>query len=417
MLRGARDADGGRTVNGAFGGGEQVVRLPAHPSGRYPGTAATGRYGERVADPLDDFYAIIPAGGIGSRLWPLSRADAPKFLHDLTGSGTSLLRQTWDRLAPLSGDQRIMVVTGRAHRVAVESQLPGIHDHNVVLESEPKDSTAAIGLAAAILRRREPDVVIGSFAADHVIGDARGFRRSVREAVLAARAGYVTTIGITPSEPAIGFGYIHAGDSLGIDTAPRAHAVLDFVEKPDLDTATGYLADGSYLWNAGMFIARADVLLAEIGRNEPDLLAGIEELAAAWDTSSRGAVVDAIWPGLKKIAIDYSVAEPAAAAGRLAVVPGDFDWDDVGDFASLAKLQSGGRTNNLAVLGDNARILADSSSGIVVAHSQRLISLIGVEDIVVVDTPDALLVTTSANAQRVKGVVDALKISGRDDVL
>jgi len=166
-----------------------------------------------------------------------------------------------------------------------------------------------------------------------------------------------------------------------------------------------------------MFISRADVLLAEIGRNEPELLAGIEELAAAWDTSARGIVVDRIWPSLKKIAIDYTVAEPAAAAGRMAVVPGDFDWDDVGDFASLAKLQSGGRKNNLAVLGDNARILADSASGIVVSQSNRLISLIGVEDIVVVDTPDALLVTTSANAQRVKGVVDALKISGRDDVL
>ncbi|MGU3410029.1 mannose-1-phosphate guanylyltransferase [Microbacterium sp. M1A1_1b] len=370
-----------------------------------------------MAAPLDDFYAIIPAGGIGSRLWPLSRADAPKFLHDLTGSGTSLLRQTWDRLEPLAGADRIMVVTGRAHRVAVESQLPGVPDHNIVLESEPKDSTAAIGLAAAILHRREPDVVIGSFAADHVIGDARGFRRSVAEAVAAARAGYVTTIGITPSEPAIGFGYIHVGDSLGIESAPQAHTVRSFVEKPDLETATGYLDDGNYLWNAGMFISRADVLLAEIGRNEPKLLAGIEELAAAWDTSARGAVVDAVWPELKKIAIDYSVAEPAAAAGRLAVVPGDFDWDDVGDFASLAKLQSGGLANHLAVLGDGARILADSSSGIVVSHSQRLISLIGVDDIVVVDTPDALLVTTSANAQRVKGVVDALKISGRDDVL
>lgn len=386
--------------------------------GDHPGSARRDRYGERVADALEDFYAIIPAGGIGSRLWPLSRADAPKFLHDLTGSGTSLLRQTWDRLAPLAGDQRIMVVTGRAHRVAVESQLPGVEDHNVVLESEPKDSTAAIGLAAAILVRREPDVVIGSFAADHVIGDARGFRRSVREAVAVARAGYVTTIGITPTEPAIGFGYINA-DTAGLDIegAPTAHAVKSFVEKPDLDTARSYVEQGNYLWNAGMFIARADVLLAEIGRTKPELLAGINELADAWDTSARGAVVDAVWPLLEKIAIDYTVAEPAAAAGRMAVVPGDFDWDDVGDFASLAKLQSGGRPNNLAVLGDGARILADSSSGIVISHSQRLISLIGVEDIVVVDTPDALLVTTSANAQRVKGVVDALKISGRGDVL
>src|SRR3954447_6395858 len=135
--------------------------------------------------PLDRFYSIIPAGGIGSRLWPLSRADAPKFLHDLTGSGSSLLRGTWDRLAPLAGEDRIMVVTGRAHRAAVEEQLPDLEDKNVVLESEPRDSTAAIGLAAAILERREPGVIIGSFAADHVIRNQPLFASTVREAVAA----------------------------------------------------------------------------------------------------------------------------------------------------------------------------------------------------------------------------------------
>ena len=162
-----------------------------------------------------------------------------------------------------------------------------------------------------------------------------------------------------------------------------------------------------------MFVSRADVLLEQLGKSEPELLAGLTELAAAWDTPRRGAVVDKVWPRLKKIAIDYTVAEPAAAAGRLAVVPGDFDWDDVGDFAAIAKLNSGGRKANLAILGENARVLADASSGIVVSQSGRLISLVGVTDIVVVDTPDALLVTTTANAQRVKAVVDALKLSGR----
>src|SRR4051812_7949195 len=166
---------------------------------------------------LDRFYSVIPAGGIGSRLWPLSRADAPKFLHDLTGSGTTLLRATWERLAPISGPQRVMIVTGRAHRAAVEEQIPELADANVVLESEPKDSSAAIGLAAAILRRREPDVIIGSFAADHVITDNRGFRRAVQQAVAAADAGYIATIGITPTEAAIGFGYIECGADLGID--------------------------------------------------------------------------------------------------------------------------------------------------------------------------------------------------------
>jgi mannose-1-phosphate guanylyltransferase len=366
---------------------------------------------------IPGFYAVIPAGGIGSRLWPLSRADAPKFLHDLTGSGQTLLRDTWDRLAPLAGADRIMVVTGRAHRAAVEAQLPELEDLNVVLESEPKDSSAAIGLAAAILLRREPDVVIGSFAADHVIRDTRAFRRAVQESVAAASAGYIATIGITPTEPAVGFGYIHCGEPLTIEGAPHAVAVQSFVEKPDLATAQTYVADGMHLWNGGMFISRADVLLEEIGRSNPTLLAGLTELAEAWDTPRRGAVVDKVWPGLTKIAIDYTVAEPAAAAGRLAVIPGDFDWDDVGDFASIAKLHSGGRKSDLAILGENARVLADASTGVVISGSGRLISLIGVTDIVVVDTPDALLVTTTANAQRVKSVVDALKVSGRDDVL
>jgi mannose-1-phosphate guanylyltransferase len=367
--------------------------------------------------PLERFYSVIPAGGIGSRLWPLSRADAPKFLHDLTGSGQTLLRDTWDRLVPLSGEQRVMVVTGRAHRAAVEQQLPELADLNVVLESEPKESSAAIGLAAAILVRREPDVIIGSFAADNVIKDQRGFRRSVVEAVALADAGYIATIGMNPTEPAIGFGYIHCGKPLDIAGAPSALYVDKFVEKPDLATAKGYLKDGNYLWNAGMFISRADVLLEQLGKEQPELLAGLNQLADAWDTPQRGAVVDKVWPGLAKIAIDYTVAEPAAAAGRLAVVPGDFDWDDVGDFAAIGKLHSGGRKKDLAILGENARVLADSSSGVVISQTGRLISLIGVNDIVVVDTSDALLVTTTANAQRVKSVVDALKLSGRNDVL
>ncbi|MDQ4138116.1 MAG: sugar phosphate nucleotidyltransferase [Actinomycetota bacterium] len=366
---------------------------------------------------VERFYSVIPAGGIGSRLWPLSRAAAPKFLHDLTGSGQTLLRDTWNRLAPICGPQRIMVVTGRAHRAAVEEQLPELRDENVVLESEGKDSSAAIGLAAAILEHREPGVIIGSFAADHVISDNRRFHQSVVEAIAVADQGWIATIGIQPTEPAIGFGYIRAGDPIDVPGAPNALAAEGFVEKPDLATAREYLSSGRYLWNAGMFIARADRLLEQLGKTQPQLLAGLLELAEAWDTPHRGAVVDKVWPTIAKIAIDYSVAEPSAKEGVLAVVPGDFAWDDVGDFSSLAKLQSGGRKSDLAILGENARVLADSSSGIVVSETGRLISLIGVDNIVVVDTPDALLVTTSEHAQRVKAVVDALKVSGRTEVL
>jgi mannose-1-phosphate guanylyltransferase len=367
---------------------------------------------------IDDFHAVIPAGGIGSRLWPLSRADAPKFLHDLTGSGHSLLRDTWDRLEPLAGPDRIAVVTGRAHRAAVEGQLPGIPDANVFLESEPRESAAAIGLAAAILHRRNPDVIIGSFSADHVIRGTQVFEWAVQQAVQVARQGYIVTIGIPPTEPSVGFGYIKRAAEIVVEGAPEASLVERFVEKPDLATAKEYVADRDYLWNAGMFIAKASVLLDELAESEPELHAGLLELAEAWDDrDQRGPAVDRIWPGLKKIAIDYAVAEPAAERGRLAVIPGHFDWDDVGDFASLTKLINHGRKNDLAVLGPRARVLSDAASGILVSQTSRVISLVGVKDIVVVDTEDALLVTTIEHAQRVKGVVESLKLTGRGDVL
>ncbi|MBP2437527.1 mannose-1-phosphate guanylyltransferase [Microbacterium amylolyticum] len=370
-----------------------------------------------MSQPIDDFFAVIPAGGIGSRLWPLSRAESPKFLHDLTGEGSSLLRTTWDRLLPLAGPGRISVVTGRAHGDKVEESLGDIDLANVFIEQEPRDSAAAIGLAAAILERRHPGVIIGSFAADHVIKRQRVFEFTVRQAVAAAREGYIATIGIQPSEPAVGFGYIKTGQELIIDEAPMAALVERFVEKPDLETARQYFADRSYLWNAGMFISRADVLLEELRINEPELHDGLVEIAAAWDTDARDEVVDRVWPTLKKIAIDYAVAEPAADKGRLAVIPGQFDWDDVGDFASLWTLISGGVRDGVTVLGENTNVLSDDASALVVSQTDRVVALIGVENVIVVDTPDALLVTTPEHAQRVKSAVNALHDRGQDDVL
>lgn len=374
-------------------------------------------YASGMTSALDRFYGVIPAGGIGSRLWPLSRQNAPKFLHDLTGSGETLLRATWQRLVPLVGDKRIMVVTGVSHDAAVREQLPELDDENIVLESGGRDSTAAIGLAAAILVRREPDVIIGSFHADHVIKDLARFRSAVKEAVQVADHGFIATVGIEPSEPATGFGYIRMGDELELPRVRTARRVVSFTEKPSLATAKKYLASDDYVWNAGMFIARADRLLEEIGKSEPELLDGITEIAEAWETPDRDRVTRRVWPTLKKIAIDYSVAEPAAAAGHLAVIPGYFRWTDVGDFASIAKLHSDGRPNNLAILGEGARVLSDSSSGVVVSSTGRVISLVGLKNIVVVDTPDALLVTTTDKAQQVKQTVDTLKGSGHESVL
>ena len=358
------------------------------------------------------FFAVIPAGGIGSRLWPLSRAAAPKFLHDLTGSGQTLLQDTWDRLLPIAKD-RTMVVTGNVHAQAVEEQLPDLDLSNIILEPTPRDSTAAIALAAAVLAIREPDVIIGSFAADHVILDDAQFHKTVREAIEVAASGKIVTIGLVPTEPSVAFGYIHRGARLKTESACQ---VLNFVEKPNIKIAKQYVDSGDYFWNAGMYIAPASLLLEVLSKTEPELHAGVIEIAKAWGTQSQDSVMNKVWGTLKKIAIDYSIAEPAAKQGLVAVVPGEFEWHDVGDFASIAELQSQGRKGNLAVLGAG-RVLSDSSSGILISDTGRLVALIGLEDVIVVDTADALLVTTKEHAQKVKSLVDVLKQSGHSELL
>lgn len=351
-----------------------------------------------------NLWAVVPAGGAGTRLWPLSRSSAPKFLHDLTGAGRTLLQQTWDRLQPVVGE-RILVVTGTAHQQAVRAQLPGLADDRVVAEPAPRDSMAAIGLAAAMVEREDPGAVIGSFAADHVIADPDAFAACVREAAGVAATGLLVTIGIEPTHPSTGFGYIHAGERL--EAFPTAQVVQQFVEKPDAGTAAAYLATGEYRWNAGMFVCRASVLLDLLAENHPDLAAGVRAIAA--DPSR----LEELWPGLEKIAIDHAVAEPAGAAGKVAVVPGDFGWVDVGGFAELAGLLPD-RGDGLRVLGDGD-VLASDATGLVVP-ADRTIAVLGLEDVVVVDTGDALLVTTTARGQEVKGIVEALKQAGRTDL-
>jgi mannose-1-phosphate guanylyltransferase len=364
---------------------------------------------------IADLYAVVPAGGAGTRLWPLSRYAAPKFLLDLAGCGKSLLEETVGRLEPLVGNDGVMVVTGERHADAVKAQLPELAATNLILEPSARDSTAAIGLAAAILVRREPAAIIGSFPADHVIVDTNAFEAAVREAAAVARAGYVSTLGIRPTHPATAYGYIENGGPLDIEGAPSALSVKRFVEKPDAERATRYLQSGAYSWNAGMFVTRADVLLDHLARHQPFLYDGLSRIADAWDGPDRAAVLARHWSAIARIAIDYAIAEPVASEGGFAVIPADIGWDDVGDVVALAGILRA--QGEVQVLGDASRVLAVDSTGLVAQSGGRTVTLLGVHDVAVLDTDDAVLVTTMADAQRVKELVAAWRDRGRSDLL
>ncbi len=354
---------------------------------------------------LESFHAVIPAGGAGTRLWPLSRASRPKFLLDLTGSGRSLLQETWDRLRSLVPADQIHVVTGPVHAPLVQEQLPELT--GLFVEPAPRDSMPAIGLAAAVIGRRHDGAIIGSFAADQVIADVDAFGTAVREAAAVAESGLVATIGIEPRGPSTAFGYIEAGELLDVTNAPSARAVTQFVEKPSVTTAAHYVRSGSFSWNAGMFVSRTDMLLGHLARLQPHLHAGLDRIAYVWDTPEGQAELDRSWPSLTPTAIDHAIAEPVSLEGGIAVVPGVFGWDDIGDFAALHALAHS----------SSADVIWVDSHGLARAEDGTTIAVVGIRDVVVVRTDDALLVTTLDHAQQVKDVPAALRRAGRDHLV
>lgn len=359
-------------------------------------------------------YAVVPAGGSGTRLWPLSRAGNPKFLHALTGDGRSLIRATVDRLAPLASAEATYVVTGGAHAAGIARELPELPARNILVEPAPRDSAPAIGLAAAIIDRRDPGAVMGSFASDHVVRDEPAFVEAVAAAAATAADGLLVTVGIAPTSAATGFGYIQRGAAL-LDWP--GYAVAQFVEKPDRPTAEGYVATGRYLWNASMFLWRTDSFLDELARQQPQLHAGLTRIAADWDGPHEQETLAEVWPTLPKTTVDVGVMQDAAARGRVATVHGDFGWEDIGDWNTLGELLAPDDAGNV-VLGLPADVLTlDALGSVLVPAGGRLVALVGVDDVVVVDTPDAVLICRRESAQDVKGCVAALRERGRTDLL
>ena len=361
-------------------------------------------------------FAVIPAGGSGTRLWPLSRAGNPKFLHPLTGTASSLLQATVDRVAPLTTPDRTLVVTGTSHAAAVARQLAAVPEGNILVEPSPRDSCAAIALAAAVIARREPEAVMGSFAADHLIGDQDRWVATVRSAVQGAEQGLLMTVGITPTRAETGYGYLRCGAPIGSGPLRR---VEEFTEKPSATVAEDYLRSGRYLWNASMFVWRVDVFLAELARQQPEMHTRLTRISEVWDSPQRDEVLGEVWPTLTKISVDYAVMEGAAGVGRVATVPGDFGWNDVGDFHTLGEVLPADGSGNVILGADAAEakpgvLVRDSSGLVVVPQSGRLVAALGVHDLIVVDTPDVVLVSSRERAQDVKKLVEELKDRGEE---
>jgi mannose-1-phosphate guanylyltransferase len=286
----------------------------------------------------------------------------------------------------------------------VARQLPRLPTENILIEPSPRESAPAIGLAAALIAARDPDAVMGSFAADHHIVRAEVFAEAVREAIDVARQGYLVTIGLEPTRPETGYGYIHRGSRL---ERGAGFSVSEFTEKPSLDRAQRFVDSGEYLWNASMFAWRASVLLDEIARFAPELHRGLLAIAEAWDGPERDDVVARVWPTLPKIAIDYAVMEGAAAAGRVVTIPADLGWHDIGDWHAVGEVVAPDAHGN-SILGSARTYLDGASDCVIAGHSGRMVAVVGLNDVVVVDTDDAVLVCARSHAQDVKRIVAEL---------
>ncbi|MBL8609061.1 MAG: mannose-1-phosphate guanylyltransferase [Myxococcales bacterium] len=359
-------------------------------------------------------WAVIMAGGSGTRFWPASRSKRPKQLLPLgPDPEESLLAATVRRIRPLVPAERVVVVTGAALAEATRAAVPELLPENVLLEPVGRNTAPCIAWAAAHVARRDPEAVIAVLPSDHTIGDEEGFRGVLARALASAREGTVTTVGIKPTRPETGYGYVETGAAA---SASGVLSVVRFVEKPDLERAKAYLEGGKHLWNAGMFFFRADAMRALVGRHLPELAAGVERIDRAASGPDAARVLAEVFPTLPSVSIDHGVMEKA---DRLAVVPGDFGWNDVGSWQSAWELAdkdpAGNAARNADVTFVDARgnLVHDLTSG----AKKKLFAVVGVEDVVVVETDDAVLVIKRDRAQDVRAAVEAIKARGRADVL
>jgi mannose-1-phosphate guanylyltransferase len=355
-------------------------------------------------------HAVIMAGGCGTRFWPASRRSRPKQLLALACE-QPLLRMTVDRIAPLVPAERLWVITTENHLTATRELLPDLPDGNIVAEPVGRNTAACAGLAAVAVRARDPEAVIVMLPADHVIGEEARFRSAVSAAAaVVARDGGLLTFGIRPTRPETGYGYLRQGPPHTEEAGWTVHRLEGFVEKPDAEHALAYLESGRYLWNAGIFCWRARDLLDEITRHLPEMAAGMEQIADAWGGARAAHTLAEVYRQLPATSVDFGIME---RADRGWVMPVDFPWSDVGSWLALGD-QLPSDTDGNATRG---RVHAVDASGNVLVSDGPLIAALGVHDLVVVTTADAVLVVPKDQAQRVKELIDGLAERGWDDVL
>ncbi len=357
-----------------------------------------------TAPALERLWVAILAGGSGTRLWPLSRIARPKQLLQLTGQ-RSMVQDTLDRVAPLVPPDRVLVLTEQSHAAAVREQLPTVPEANVLIEPARRGTAGALALAALFVRERAPDAVIACLSSDHVIPNGAEFRRVLSVAVAAAAVGpHLLTLGIQPTYPATQFGYIEVADTLfEVDGYP-VYRVARFVEKPERPVAEAYLTDGRHLWNSGIFIWRVDTILGQFRELMPHLYATLEPLGPLLGTTASADALAVAYPTIEVQTIDYGILERAP---DVAVVPARFAWSDVGSWAELYDVLPHDGGGNVL----RGQHLALDTRGLLV-HSEtpgRTIVALGIEDLVVVDTPDVLLICPRARTQEVKRLVEWLE--------
>ena len=352
------------------------------------------------------YHAVIMAGGSGTRLWPLSRKKSPKQALKLIGERT-MLNHAVDRIMALFGPERIVVVTRDEHYQVLSGQAPELPPDNFILEPMGRGTGPAIGLAAIHLRKKDPDATMAVLTADHFIADTARFRQALASASKVAANGHLVTLGIKPSSASTGFGYIKQGKSLSTVEDFPVFGVERFIEKPDRETATAMVKSGDYAWNSGMFIWRVDRILEEFKRQMPDFYAQLSQVEAALGTPDYQATIRRVWPQAAKETIDYGIME---GAKDVAVIPVDIGWSDVGSWGSLFELLPTDKNGNI-IVGPHAGI---DTRGSLLFGKKRLIATIGLKDMIVVDTEDAVLVCPKDREQEVRDIVERLGKDGLD---